>query len=333
MRSIRLAVLVTILAIIAITSACGGDSVNIEKVKYFDQPNCYKLSNGEVEVIVTSDIGPRIIRYSFIGGENILAELGTGPTIKTELGDWHPYGGHRLWHAPEVLPRTYVPDNKPVKVEQMGRRTISLTEDVEEATGIEKIMMVHLDETGTRVTVTHTLRNKGLWTIELAPWALTIMNGGGTTIIPNEPYISHDEKLLPARVMAIWHYTDFSDSRWKLGKKYIRVSTDEKIDEPQKVGVADKQGWAGYLRKGEMFIKSFTYEEGAKYPDGGCNCETYTAGTFMELESLAPLVNLDAGKSVSYVEHWNLFKGVDAGATEETLESALKPLLAKVAAK
>ena len=333
MQKVRLTILIIACALLVVTSVCGGSELKIEKVKYFDQPNCYKLSNGDVEVIATSDIGPRIIRYSFPGGKNMLAELGPGPTVKTELGDWHPYGGHRLWHAPEELPRSYVPDNKPVKVEQIGKNTISLTEDVESATNIEKTMMIHLDETGARVIITHTLTNRGLWPIELAPWALTIVSGGGTTIIPNEPYISHDDKLLPARPMAIWHYTDFSGSRWKLGKKFIRLSTDEKQDEPQKLGVADKQGWAGYLRKGELFVKTFPYVEGAKYPDFGCNCETYTAGTFMEIESLGPLVNLEPGKSVSHVEHWYLFKGVDAGPTEDTLEAALKPLLAQTKTK
>lgn len=333
MQSAKFTIFVTALALMLSVSICGGSPVKIEKVKYFNQSNCYKLSNDEVEVIATTDIGPRIIRYSFVGGENMLAELGPGPTVKTELGDWHPYGGHRLWHAPEVLPRSYVPDDKPVKMEQIGKNTISLTEDVEAPTNIQKMIMIHLDEQGTRVTVTHILTNKGLWPVELAPWALTIVNGGGTTIIPNEPYISHDEKLLPARVMAIWHYTDFTDSRWTLGKKFIRLHTDEKIDQPQKIGVADKQGWAGYLRKNELFIKTFDYIEGETYPDHGCNCETYTAGTFMEIESLGPLKTLQPGASVTHVEHWNLFKGIDAGKTEDSLEAAIKPLLARTKAK
>ena len=28
---------------------------------------------------------------------------------KTGGSEWHIYGGHRLWHAPEVMPRTYYP--------------------------------------------------------------------------------------------------------------------------------------------------------------------------------------------------------------------------------
>ena len=61
-----------------------------------------QLSNGTVELVVTTGIGPRIIRYAFVGGENVLAELADTPATKTELGEWKPWGGHRLWAAPRA---------------------------------------------------------------------------------------------------------------------------------------------------------------------------------------------------------------------------------------
>ena len=57
-------------------------TVSIDKIAFFNQTNCYKLSNGSTEVIVTTDIGPRIIGYGFVGGENILAELGSEPSAQ-----------------------------------------------------------------------------------------------------------------------------------------------------------------------------------------------------------------------------------------------------------
>ncbi len=38
--------------------------VKAEKIAYFNQPNCYRLSNNTAEVIFTTDIGPRVIRYA-----------------------------------------------------------------------------------------------------------------------------------------------------------------------------------------------------------------------------------------------------------------------------
>jgi len=299
--------------------------VKIEKVAYLGLSNCYRLSNSTVEVIVTTDVGPRIIRYAFIGGDNILGEVPDGST-KTELGEWKARGGHRLWAGPEAMPRTYSPDNSPIEFKIEGN-SIRLTQPVEPKTGIEKEMTVTLDASGSGVRVHHRLTNRNLWAIDLAPWALTIMHGGGVTILPQEPYKSHDEYLLPARPLVFWYYTNLSDPRWTIGKKYIQLRTDEKIQEAQKIGIGNKQGWAAYLRDGELFVKRFPYHEGATYADYGCNNETYTSGSFMEIESLGPMTHLEPGQSAEHDEHWNLFKSVSAGTDEGSLERAIAPLI------
>lgn len=320
--------LISLLVItLAGTSLAAG--VTVEKTKYSTYGNCFKLSNGTVDVMVTLDLGPRVIYYGFAGGENTFAELGPGAVVKHELGEWHPWGGHRLWHAPEVLPRSYVPDNGPVTSEVVGDNAVRVAPPLETATGIQKEMLISLDADGTRVTVTHKLTNKGLWPIELAPWALTIVKGGGVTIFPQEPFISHDEKILPARPMALWNFTDMSDPRWTFGKRYVRLRTDANLKYPQKIGAAVKPGWAAYLRDGVLFVKRFPYIEGATYPDFGCNFETYTDGDFMEVETLAPLTKLEPNQSATHIEQWYLFKGVKADDAEDSLEKALTPLIAQ----
>jgi hypothetical protein len=156
------------------------------------------------------------------------------------------------------------------------------------------------------------------------------MRGGGTAIFPNEPYISWDDYLLPARPLVLWHYTDLTDARWSLGKKFIRLSTDTQASHPQKIGMLNKQGWAAYARGMTLFVKRFAYEEGALYPDYGCNCETYTAGDFIEVETLSPLARLEPGASAEHLERWSLFADVETGATEATLEAALNSLLSQL---
>ena len=89
-------------------------NVTVETVAYKGWPNCRRIANGQVELIVTADIGPRIIRFGFVGGDNEFKEF-----ERMMGGDtWRITGGHRLWHAPEEDPRTYFPDNHPVAVEQ-----------------------------------------------------------------------------------------------------------------------------------------------------------------------------------------------------------------------
>ena len=70
--------------------------MKIEKMEYKGWPNCYRLSNNLIDLVVTTDVGPRIIRYSFPGEDNILAEM-PDAVVKTDFGEWKPLGGHRLW--------------------------------------------------------------------------------------------------------------------------------------------------------------------------------------------------------------------------------------------
>ena len=83
----------------------------IEQVEYMGI-GCQRLTNGAVEAIVTTAVGPRILRYALAGGENILAEL-PDPVMKTALGEWKVLGGHRLWTAPEGMPRSYAARQQP----------------------------------------------------------------------------------------------------------------------------------------------------------------------------------------------------------------------------
>jgi hypothetical protein len=297
--------------------------VTVEKVTCLARPNCYRLSNKTVEVVVTTDVGPRIIRYAFAGGDNMLSEL-PDDSVKTDLGVWKPWGGHRLWTAPEAMPRSYSPDNDPVAFTIEGN-TIRLVQPVEPKTGIQKEMTVTLAAEGTAVTVGHRLVNRNVWDIEVSPWALTIMNGGGEVIIPQEPYRSHGDHLLPARPLVLWYYTDLSDPRWTLGRKYIRLRTDAQMKEPQKIGAGNAQGWAAYLRNRTLFVKRFPWAADATYPDFGSNIETYTAGSFIELETLGPLARLAPGAAAEHTERWFLFRNVDAGTSEATLDAALRP--------
>jgi hypothetical protein len=281
----------------------------MEKVAFSGLQNCYRLANSRVELIVTTDVGPRILRYAFLGEENILGELPQN-VISTKLGDWHPRGGHRLWTAPEENPRSYAPDDTPIQFEIHGEREIHLKKPAD-VTQIEKEMRIVLAEAGTDLTIEHYLRNQGEQSIEIAAWAITIMNSGGEAVLPQEPYRSWDEYLSPARPLVLWHYTDLSDPRWTFSQEYIRLQNYVSMSAPQKIGAGNKRGWIAYLRKQTLFVKKFSYEEGVVYPDFGSNTEMYTAGLVIEIESLGPLTKLEPGDSAKHVEQWQLFQRVD----------------------
>ncbi len=304
----------------------------IEKVPYAGRPNNYRLT-GEarggdgpaVEVVVTADVGPRIIRLGFVGGRNQFAEL-PDVTQATPDGDWHIYGGHRFWHSPESMPRSYYPDNHPVAVE-VGPDYLEVAQPIEPPTGIQKTLRVTPGEGG--FDVEHVLTNRGAWPVELAPWALSVMAPGGVAILP-QAAARDPQNLLPNRTLVLWPYTDPRDPRLVLGQKVVLLRQDAQASGPIKVGMNNDLGWAAYYNQGQLFLKRFDLDALAVYPDNGCTVECYTNPEMLELESLGSLVLLEPGESTYHTEHWHLFDGVSLDlADEEALLEAMNGYLAR----
>jgi hypothetical protein len=167
-----------------------------------------------------------------------------------------------------------------------------------------------------------------MWGIELAPWALTVVLGG-VSIVPQEPFQPHGATFTPARPLVLWPFTNLADPRWTFGERFIRLRADPDRPQPQKLGLANKQGWCAYQREKTVFVKRFAHDPQARYADDGSNNELYAAGPFMELETLGPLQKVEPGESVEHVEHWSLFTDMDLGTTDADLERSMLPLLTR----
>jgi hypothetical protein len=293
-------------------------SVDLQRTEYRGWPNCYRLSNGLIDLIVTTDVGPRVIRLGFVGEENEFKEY---EEMAGQVGgdEWRIYGGHRLWHAPESKTRTYYPDNSSVTFEEHGD-FVRLIQPAEPTTGIQKEIDVRLSAAGAHVEVTHRLRNTNPWTVELAPWALSVMAPAGTAIIPLPPRRSHTESLLPTNAIALWAYTDMTDGRWRWGERYVLLEQDPASQTPQKAGAMVTDGWAAYARAGHLFVKMFRYVEQVRYPDLGCSVEVFTNADMLELETLGPLADLQPGATVEHIEHWRLFRDVPTPQTDADVD-------------
>lgn len=313
--------------------------VTMKTIPYKGWNNNLQLSNGTVELVITLEVGPRIIRYGFVGESNVFKEY-EEQMGKSGESTWMIRGGHRLWHAPEDLTRTYALDNSPIKYEKLSESSVRLIQPVESITGIQKEMDITLDPNSSRVRVVHRLRNTGLWDVELAPWALSVMAPGGAAIIPLPEKIAHPGSvlpgqkpdlrgLLPNQQMIIWPYTDLADARWRWGSKYI-VLRQEKTKGPTKIGLALKTGWAAYLRDGYLFVKRYDYKEGYHYPDYGCNFETFTNQDMLEVESLGPLTRIAPGHSVEHTEQWWLFKNIPNDTSDAAIDANIRPLVEAV---
>jgi hypothetical protein len=291
--------------------------ITFRKKSYRDYGKCLELSNGAVDLVTTIEIGPRIIRYGFVGSQNEFCD--NSPIIKnTKNGDWRLIGGHRLWYSPEYFPRTYIPDDSPVewgKIEN-GLRVIN---NPHGWVKIKKVMDIILSPVDTRVKVIHKLTNYNAWSIEIAVWPVTAMVLGGIEIIPRlykkDFALDFSEKDL--EIITIWPFSKMNDPRVNWGKKYIILRLDRSIQDRIKFGISNREGWAAYLNNNHLFIKKYSHNNNARYPDGGVSYETYACDHMLEMESLSPLTILEPGEEITHTEEWELFDGVDIKADEE----------------
>lgn len=301
--------------------------VTIEKTSFSGWPNCYRITNGEAELIVTSDIGPRVMFYGFRGGQNFFW-VQKETAGKSGEPAWVARGGHRVWVAPEDPRYTYPPDNSPVQVEIRGGVLIA-TQPVEKETGIQKQLEIRLAPRGTEVTVIHRLFNRGIMPLEFAPWALTMMSPGGHGVSGFPPRGTHPKDLAPTNPLVMWAYTDLSDPRWTWLKKYFVLRQDPSNPVPMKIGHFNPKTWGAYFLNGELFLKRYDADPSKTYPDFGCSFETFTNADFLELETLGPISKVAPWTALEHVERWSLHRPARPAAwTDAELDRILGPLLA-----
>lgn len=290
--------------------------LTVDTTCYEGWENCVRLANDTVELVATTAVGPRVVHFGPVDGENLFW-LDPETLGQTGTDEWHPYGGHRCWHAPEDLERTYVPDNDPVEYELLDDG-VRLTQDTETATGIRKELVVRLDETGSRATVDHRLTNEGEWPIEFAPWGVTVLRPGGTAVLP---LTGAPEGTYPDREISLWNFTDLGDDRLTFQREAILVDQvadapsspmggDEAAREATKIGTSGHDGWLAYVLGDRAVRIAYDHDPTATYPDRNSAVEVFTNESILELETLAPLRTVEPGETVSHVERWELLEGL-----------------------
>lgn len=282
--------------------------------------DCVSLENAALSLLVTRSVGPRIISLRFNGGDNLLAELPDYATERPDGKTFHFYGGHRLWHAPENMPRTYTLDDRPVEIVSTNE-DLSVVQPVEAETGIEKSIQISLVEHTPQVLVRHTLTNCGPWPVECAPWAITQLKTGGVAILPQA---REQTEFLPNRALALWPYSDISNPHVSWGNRYILVRAE--MQSPFKIGFLNPRGWLAYWLDGTLFVKRAAFDAHAQYYDFGSSSQCYCNSRFLELETLAPVGRLAPGDSASHTETWELYAGVDCPADEDAAQKIVEKL-------
>ena len=279
-----------------------------------DYGRCLCISNGVIEAYVTIDIGPRIIRFGFVDGQNIICSNRKAfpPMSDKAFTDyygegkrWENLAGHRIWVSPESYPETYAPDLDPVNYELTEYGAV-FTPAPEKENGVAKALEIKMDPDDANMQVTMKVKNISDKDKTFAVWGLSVSEKGGTLVIPMN---TNDTGLLPNRIVSVWPYTDMSNDRIYWGNRYVTVRQDEKYDKPIKLGFDLNCGTVYFCLNEDIFRKSFdTNHPDGTYPDGGCSFETYTNENMIEVESLSELKTVKSGEVSCLTESWSLYK-------------------------
>lgn len=267
--------------------------------------NCIELGNAALSLVIAESIGPRVLSLRLHDGDNLFAEIPDVTIDCPNAGKLRLFGGHRLWTAPEIPERTYLPDAFHVHVVEV-ENGVRVTQQAD-ASGIEKSLTVTLPDDSATVLVEHGLTNRGMWSVECAVWGITQMAVGGTAILPQNTETLDAGGYWGNRPITLWPYTNINSPHLTLENDRILINAKISDDEALKVGSPNPAGWLGYWNGGTVFIKEAAYDPAAEYYDFASSSQIYCNSKFLELETLSPISIIEPNQTLTHHETWRVF--------------------------
>lgn len=268
--------------------------------------DCIEFSFGEIVILVTQSVGPRILSLKFRNSDNLFAQLPGEYLSYGNKKKFFFYGGHRLWVAPEIPTITYSSDEAPITIKEENE-PISLIQDKDLNTGLQKELRILKSDLENTIIVDHILKNICEKPKTVAPWAITQFKLGGFAILPLNETDGNSNPFIPNRSIVLWPYTDVYDPRIKIENKLLFVMSTPARN-ALKIGIPNRQNWIGYVFEDALFIKySKNFNKICKL-DLGAAAQCYCNNKFIELETLGNLVTLNPGRVIKHREIWHLLK-------------------------
>ena len=287
-------------------------AIKYEIKEYLNFGKCVCIDNGSMEMYITIDIGPRIIKLNLKGKGNMMFNdvdrncTNKKQVLKDMFGqdrEWNIYGGHRFWVSPEKFPETYYPDSDPVEYKIEGN-VFTFMPAEQKVTKWKQVLELTIDQDKPEATVRHILKNCADFEQTGAIWALSVTAAGGKAIIPQA---TEDTGLLANRTLMLWPYNKMTDKRFYMDDYYYCITHDKNAEIPFKIGTNNTKGTHICVNNGTVFKKTCKYIVGASYPDNGCSTQIYTSKDILEVESLSPLYTLKPEETCEHIEKWQLY--------------------------
>jgi len=265
--------------------------------------HAYKVVAGSVEMIIVTEIGPRILSLRVGDQPNILYVADATP----KRDQWCIYGGHRIWMAPESE-ATMAPDNVPCTVTVTNGEIVVET-PVDPLSKLQKVLVV--SAVGNAFRVRNIIRNTGSLLATGAVWALTCVRPDSKVFFPwGRPGNWRMKKIC---YWASWcggkQTSNVQSPQWQPTEELFIIDPTGEVG---KVGTSGHEGWLGavFPAANTTFYKCFSYQEGAAYTDDGCAIQSYTCKRMIEMETLSPFGVFQPGEELAHEEIWLAREGL-----------------------
>ena len=263
------------------------------------------------------DFGPRIMHW-VVGGEtnfedydDVISKGNEGGSfdIFGNKGCWHIYGGH----SGLLIPRTYYPDNEPVKY-KLIENGIRLTPQPQAWNNLQNEIEITIKEkVKLKLLINHQYRR--------AETELYLGDNRYENRRPASCSAAEKDADCSETELSLWPYSQMDDSRvhWEGLHNPAPAASSRRAF---KFGINSEHGWAAYFNHGNLFIKRFEPVDG-EIIRRGVSYETYTNGVMVELESLGELKKIKPNETVVHVEKWELILNVPKPQTKEEISAAV----------
>ena len=255
--------------------------MRIEPITYRHWSEAYRCSTSTAELIVVTQIGPRILCLRWHESPNLLYEDFTG----FGLDDWRLYGGHRFTVAPEGR-ESYAADNSPCVVEA-GPDELCMLAPVR-ADGTQRILTITAATDGDGFDLRHVFKNLSALPWRGAPWTVTCVPHAGLAGPCDRTHVR------------FWPGTTPAD--WSLDADCIRAAPRKARG---KIGWHSGEAWLASLQpEATLVIHNPEPPRSADCVDDGCNLEIFACPSYLELETLGGHAVLPPGGSAELRQRW-----------------------------
>ena len=279
---------------------------------------CWRMTNGNAEVIVAPESGGRLLSYA-LDGRNILYRDAEVDGDKLTPGKSFHADAGRFDIGPEKHPARPIP-RRPVlwagkwSSEVCGRLAVRLTSQKCPSTGVQIERLFKLDTHSSHLLVRQTMTNVSSDTTYWCFWSRTLTKAGGICVVPLNP----KSKFPKGYARYVWGGKPIETANPE--EPRIRLVDDllalEAVGEKSlKVGLDSSAEWMAYACDGLLFVKRFRYFPKGVYSDAlGFSVAVYLNDRMCELEPISPQAVLKPGESYTFDEEWWLWDYPDANA-------------------